>query len=472
MAILHPTRRQRFSRAGAEDPPTRVEPGTVIPYDAAARFELIGEPGNVVQQVVNIDPDGVFIAAAIGYGFFEKRTAPLSLSLDNPTTDTVPANIQLHELPLSALVEGFRVHPRSETIVFEGDVADDPAAAPADWQYSDQPVTPELIDKAFEFIRPAHDISFLFSMVDSSSGREMQDEPVHSIASLGIATGERPFRRLARPLAFMPRSSIRLQVIERTSNVVGSLFIVLYGYKIALSSMCSEAAAKQLIEAAMQSPGVVAAERPLPFDYVARFDLTGRPGNSLEAEVPVSAEGQFVATAIGYGLAAEPGDVLFDLASIPPALVTPNPNDPNDPLINVANLPLSAVPADALHDGLRVRPDYVRIAFDVNNNLRTLKLSLLNRVFEHINDPNDVAFLYSISDTGIGRDWQNRTIYSVAGLGIANGRRPFKYLERPRVFPPRSTIRVDIEELSGRGTLFIAFQGYKSIGVPPVGGRP
>jgi hypothetical protein len=468
MAIVHPRRRHRFSPTSARDSSTRVEPGTVVPYDAAARFELIGEPGNVVQEVVNIDPDGVFVAAAIGYGFLEKRTSPLTLNLDKPKDDIIPADIKLHELPQSALIEGFRVHPRSETIVFEGDVSEDPSTAPANWQYSDQAVTPELIDKAFEFIRPTHDVSFLFSMVDSSSGREMQNEPEHNIAALGNSTGERPFRRLARPLAFMPRSTIRMQVIERTPDVRGSLFVALYGYKIVLSSMCSEVAAKQLIDAAMQTPGVIASERPLPFDYVARFELTGRPGNELESEIPVSAEGQFVATAIGYGLAAEAGDVPIDRSSIPDTLVS---GDPKDPDITLADLPLAALPADALHDGLRIRPDYLRIAVDPAGNLRTLKLSLVNRIFEHLNDPNDVSFLYSISDTGIGRDWQNRPIYNVAGLGIANGLRPFKYLERPRVFPPRSTIRVDVEEHSGRGTLFIAFQGYKSIGVPTLGGR-
>jgi hypothetical protein len=462
MATVHPRIRPRISPAARVGQQPRVQPGTVIPYDAAARLELIGEPGNVLQSVINIDPDAVFVAAAIGYGFLEKRAAPLILNIISaPPPDRTPASLQLRDLPLGALVEGFRVHPRSETLVFEGDVADDPATAPANWQYSDQAIPLELLNKAFEFIRPPHNISFLFSMVDSSSGREMQDEPVHNIASLGNTTGERPFRRLARPLAFMPRSTIRMQVIERTPDVQGSLFIVLYGYKIILSSMCSEAAAKQLVDAAMQSPGVITAERPLPFDYIAKFNLTGRPGNAQETDIPVSAEGGFVATAIGYGLAVEPEDVLIDKDELKLT--------GDDPDVDLSTVTLGSLPPDALHDGMRIRPDYLRIALDPSGNLRTVKLSLANRVFEHINDPNDVSFLYSISDTGVGRDWQNRFIYNLAGLGIANGLRPFKHLERPRVFPPRSTIRVDIEEQSGRGTLFIAFQGYKLLGVPPVG---
>jgi hypothetical protein len=38
-------------------------------------------------------------------------------------------------------------------------------------------------------------------------------------------------------------------------------------------------------------------------------------------------------------------------------------------------------------------------------------------------------------------------------------------------FLPRSTIRVQVEERFGRGTLFIAFQGYKLLDAGPQGGR-
>jgi hypothetical protein len=77
-----------------------------------------------------------------------------------------------------------------------------------------------------------------------------------------------------------------------------------------------------------------------------------------------------------------------------------------------------------------------------------------------------------IFDAGTGRDWQNRPINNIAGLGIANGQRPFKKFARPMVFPPRSTVRVEVEERSGRGTLFLVFQGYKVLGAPMAGGRP
>jgi hypothetical protein len=112
----------------------------------------------------------------------------------------------------------------------------------------------------------------------------------------------------------------------------------------------------------------------------------------------------------------------------------------------------------------------VRIAFDNNGGLATVPTSVLaDRVFERLNRPEDVSFRYSILDTGMGRELQNQPINNVAGLGIANGDRPFKRFARAMLFLPRSTIRVTVDEGFGRGTLFIVFQGYKILGAPSVG---
>ena len=81
-----------------------------------------------------------------------------------------------------------------------------------------------------------------------------------------------------------------------------------------------------------------------------------------------------------------------------------------------------------------------------------------------MNLPEAVKFLYTITDSGTGRDLQNRPLSNVAGLGIANGDRPFRVLHKPMMFLPRSTIRVQVREIFGRGRLFIVFQGYKILG--------
>ncbi len=104
----------------------------------------------------------------------------------------------------------------------------------------------------------------------------------------------------------------------------------------------------------------------------------------------------------------------------------------------------------------------MRISFENNGGLASdLPVTWLDEIFERLNTPEDVSFRYSIYDSGRGRDLQNQPLHNVAGLGIANGNRPFKKLARSMLFLPRSTIRVRVEEVFGSGTLFIVFQGFK-----------
>src|SRR5215510_7164326 len=203
--------------AGAPAPASTE--GMIIPYDHAATFELKGRPGNIAQDVINVGSDGVFVATAIGYGFEERRARPIN----NPVAATAPApganpsvipgDRTLGELPLASLIEGFRISPRFAPLVF---------TAPPNQVFSDQPIATDLFfgskpDRSvLEKVKTPEDISFFFSIVDSGSGREFQDQPAHNLASLGKSNGERPFRLLARPLSFLPRSTLRLQIAERT----------------------------------------------------------------------------------------------------------------------------------------------------------------------------------------------------------------------------------------------------------------
>ncbi|HEV2664806.1 MAG TPA: hypothetical protein VG324_07840, partial [Blastocatellia bacterium] len=221
-------------------PAPGVPEGMIIPYDHAATFELTGRPGNIVQGAINIASDGVFVATAIGYGFEEQRARPIK----NPAPavalapglapPVIPGDFPLGQLPLAALIEGFRISPQLAPLIF---------SAPPNRAFIDQPISRDLffgseLDRsALERVKPPEDISFFFSIVDSDTGREFQDQPAHNLASLGKSNGERPFRLLARPLSFMPRSTLRLQIAERTEGARGTLFIVLYGYKI-LGAAC------------------------------------------------------------------------------------------------------------------------------------------------------------------------------------------------------------------------------------------
>jgi hypothetical protein len=512
-----------------------ASPGTVIPFDYAAKFELTGRPGNLVQDVINISSDGVFVAVAIGYGFEEDRARPIGFGnlsqLGPPTGFVVPGDITLGQIPTGALIEGFRLSPRFQTGGFS----------------FDRPVAAPLVGEAFERVKQPEDISFLFSIVDSATGRELQDEPTHNLASLGKSNGERPFRLFAKPIPFLPRSTVRLQIIERSRDAVGTLFVVLYGYKMLAASNCPEPVVRSLASTAYPSCALPdLSGRVIPFDYAASFSLTGQEGNVLEDEIIVNVEGGFVATALGYGLAVEEtgvklirpaelkgvvsltlgnpapspsgtltnvatgstvsvaggGDGRFVVAPLAPGewdLTLTSPTitpvrlrldagtsvevniiqTPQSSLIRVlgalatfdlANLPIRLLPSGAILDGIRVKPNFVRLAFDDNGRLASrLPVELADQIFERLNRPEDVSFRYTVFDGGRGIELQNRPINNVAGLGIANGDRPFKTFPRPLAMMPRATLRVSVEERFGRGRLYLVFQGYKVLSAASTG---
>jgi hypothetical protein len=441
--------------------------GALVPFDAAARFPLTGQPGRIVQDVINISPDAIFVAVAIGYGFEQERMRELKLypSPQPPPATHVAGDIKLGDFPVTALIEGFRVHPDFENVVFLP--SGQKGTGNGIGGFSAQSVSEDLLNRTFQLVKPIKDITFLFSMVDSSSGRELMDQPEHSISGLGRSDGERPFRLLANPLRFLPRSTVRVQVIEQTPGVTGTLFIVLYGYKMLVGSACPEPAAQWVEDAAARGSLLnLAGERALPFDYVAKFELSGVGGNELEDEITVTTEGAFVTTAIGYGLGVETEDVQFNQATLKAGNVILA-----DGTVDLANIPLKALTPGTLLDGIRIRPEYLRVALQAGGKLAPVQPDVTNHVFERLNRSDDVDFQYTIYDAGTGQSWQNVPLFNVAGLGIANGLRPFKQLARPAILLPRSTLRVTVEERFGRGVLYIVFQGYKRVGAYGVGGK-
>jgi len=558
MPMPPPTLHRRHAAFEARGIPA-VSDEDVVPYDYGATFEIAGTPGAIRQDVINVSPDGIFVAVAIGYGFEEDRSRPLLLGVQDRVVEPgralrrsspMPANLSLPagttlaagaafgapallqpgdltlgEIPPSALISGFRVNPKLDSLVFAGLNAGTPAngsAAANDHELADQEISVELLEDdgdgrrqtLFQQMRSSVELSFLFSMLDSSSGRELQDEPTHNLASLGTSRGERPFRWLAQPITFMPRSTMRLQIIERTEGVRGTLFIVLYGYKVLGSVRCAEPTARRIAAQISTRPDMEfgPSDRVIPFDYVTTFALTGRPGNSIEAEAMVNTEGGFIATSVGYGLLVEDQGVrilwenvpdIGDAPAVvqPPTTLPPRPQIfnwdiaqiaqsrqtwlnaleqrrrgnvvtvPPEPRVNLAYIPLRLLSPNALAEGIRIRPDFLRMAFQNDGQLASsVPVSWLDQLFERLNRPADVSFRYIVFDSGRGRELQNQPLHNIAGLGIATGERPFKKLARPHVFLPRSTIRVRVDERFGRGTLYIVFHGYKALQSTP-GGR-
>lgn len=427
-------------------------PGSVLPYDYGAKFQLTGVPGNTIEDVINITPEAAFVATAIGYGLLEDRGRPLLLPRPGfPTTIPVifkPGDLTLDHFPPEALVEGFRVEPRMVPLVF----AEQPPGS-GQLHFSDQDLPAGDWGRVFQRVKATNEVSFFFSIVDSASGRELQDIPTHSLASLGTSSGERPFRALARPVFFMPRSTVRVQVIEASEGVRGELYIVLFGYKVLGASACPEPVVRSLVESASRArPPVGPSPRVIPFDYVSTIRLAGKPGNLVEDEVPINVDGGFVATALGYALLPEEQRIELKIE---------NPSAP----VNLLTLPLRAFPPTALVDGLRIRPGFIRYAFGNNALLSaSVPAEVAQGMFERLNRAEDVAFKYTLFDTGTGRELQNMYLSNLSGLGAANGDRPFKQFARPMHFQARSTVRVSVVESFGRGSVYFVFQGYKVLG--------
>ena len=117
--LVTPRRTPRTRTSALPDaglPQTRA--GAVVPFDAAARLELTGRPGHIIQDVLNVSPDAIFVAVAIGYAFEQERMRPLQLQYEaaDPATPS-PAQLLLRNFPTVAWVEGFRVHPDFTNVI-------------------------------------------------------------------------------------------------------------------------------------------------------------------------------------------------------------------------------------------------------------------------------------------------------------------------------------------------------------------
>jgi hypothetical protein len=120
--------------------------------------------------------------------------------------------------------------------------------------------------------------------------------------------------------------------------------------------------------------------------------------------------------------------------------------------------------AMALRAGVRLNPELA----DAVLNQDVMQPLQVDEIFQVVGPGiQDVQFKYAIFDEGSGREFQSEPILSTAGLGISNGDRPFRYFAKPIEFLPRSTIRIQVTEVSDfQGDLHISLQGYKVLGAP------
>jgi hypothetical protein len=220
----------------------------------------------------------------------------------------------------------------------------------------------------------------------------------------------------------------------------------------------------------------VSGRRTVPFDYAFRYELTGKPGNVINKTVTVSIEAPFVAVSIGYGVVPKVTPTIFgptdgQLPSLP-AEISLGQISLNDVLSFLEEklketsrvLRGETGPEAVLKNGFKLNPDIAEVVLqDIN---LQLDRSTLQNLFQVVGaPPENIQFLYAIFDEGSGREFQSEPILNIAGLGISNGDRPFRYFAKPIVFAPQSTIRMEVKEVSDfQGELHVALHGYKVLG--------
>lgn len=224
----------------------------------------------------------------------------------------------------------------------------------------------------------------------------------------------------------------------------------------------------------LRETGASDPRRTIPFDYAFRYQLEGKPGKVVNQTVTVSIEATFIAVSIGYGVVPALADNVFG-----PVLAAPISASLRDLKFDqvIKGLALQQGEGKAfsneigpntaavLTSGVKLNPQVAELAL-LDGGRAGLDPRTLDQLFQPVAAPPDqIQFLYAIFDEGSGREFQSDPILNIAGLGISNGDRPFRYFARPIEFAPKSTVRLQVTEVSEfKGDLHVSLHGYKVLG--------
>jgi hypothetical protein len=220
----------------------------------------------------------------------------------------------------------------------------------------------------------------------------------------------------------------------------------------------------------------------IPFDYAFRFELTGVPQQAHRTTVKVSGDGAFVAVSIGYGFVPAVERKVFGF--VPAARLTAGGATAAVRPLTLAGISLADLLASvqaavllsrspssrerlvaALRTGFRLNPEVAERVLTTPGAL--LDITTLSRLFEIGGTSGNIQFMYALTDEGTGRELQSEPILSTAGLGAADGDRPFRQFPMPVRFEPSSSIRMDVTEVEREpGRLHVVLHGYRVLGTP------
>jgi hypothetical protein len=439
-----------------------------IPFDYGFQFELKGQRGNKVQDVVEISMQGVFVAVSVGYSLVPD---------EKKTPRTFPPVIDQTTFPQSPIIAPFFASVTAGDIELVGMfVTGTPGAE-------------------ITMLKPLGNQSDIEKTVGTGSTTPNGTVTVKfQDATQSLQSGETDLIRLGADgtaiVNFNPPvpSGNILRVWDRTNSNLSQLFA--FG---ALSGPINFALGPVPPSTPVIGPSSTTRKVPAPGD--ATVSVYGSPGRQVKVFLLESATGTARQANGAIDLTDSP---VFGQRTGVAVVTLTKPLSPGDVLLvqdatpEPAAIPLSmfAVPRPrlstltlgALAAGLESIGTDLTCGFRPNPNsasllsadlpLDQLTAGTLDKVFESCClGAEEVSFLYSIDVVSTGRELQNNAIHNIAGLGIANGDRPFRPFAKPIALAPRSSIRIQIEEIAGPpGALHIVLHGYKMLGTGRIPG--
>lgn len=401
----------------------------MIPFDYTFQFPLKGERDNRVQDVVAISMEGVFVALSLGYSVaLDEQARPRTFQpvIDHRTTPQNPVLVPF-------LPSGAGINDRLDSFLVAG--------------------------------MPDAEVAVL-DLTEGASPSILRTARVGADGTIAVD---------------LPVPALRtLRVWDRTNNLLSEVFQV----NVPMTPVIGPDPATRRLPAAGEtnvfvygSPdsvvGVFLLSSASPTDVIEKpviiTPVSGGPFTLQEIDTFGRRTGRAAVT-LGRPLAF--GDVLL--------VRTEQSIDPFS-MFTIPRPRLSTISLGALAAGLEKIGADLTSGFRLNPNFAALatadppldqQAAGLGRAFETgAVAAEEVSFRYSIDVVSTGRELQNKEIHNIAGLGIANGDRPFRPFAKPMMFEPRSSIRIQITEISGPlGTLFIVLQGYKMLGTGRIPG--
>lgn len=388
-----------------------------IPFDYAFQIALTGTRGNKVQDVVEISTEGLFVALSVGYSMvLDEQRTPRTFPpvIDQRTAPQAPVTIPIFDTTTNIFIGFIVVGMPAAEIAILG--LNSPSNLITDRLGADGIRAVELGGEPPDNLRAWDRTNNLLSEVFEIS-------PMTPVIGINPTSRRLPAAGDTAVFAYgSPDDSVDVFLFRSTASA---------------------------------GPALKLNPDALPLNRVETLGKwTGRV--EVQLDRPLS-----------------PGDALLvrTLADVDPfsMFTIPRPR-PSTITLGALAAGLERIGAD-LTRGFRLNPNFADL-FAADIPLDQLAQARFDRAFETGSvAAEEVSFLYSLDVGNTGREYQSEPIHNIAGLGIANGDRPFRSFARPIMFEPRSFIRIQIEELSGPpGTLFIVLQGYKMLGTGRIPG--